>query len=425
MAKPVGVKHGTNLLSAMQVQAFKGPGRLNDGAGLSLSVTANGYRRWIYRYSFGGSQRDLFLGSATKLALKQARALRDKARSQLVDGLDPAESMSARARKKQEAIAAGIPSFGDFIEDHLTDLEPTFKNAKARKPWELALKVYAKPLHGQRMNAITTTEVAKVLRPIWHSKKETARRLRWRLESVFASAIVAGYRDKDARGQIIQQRNPAAWKDNLEQLPGFKGKPQEEATRHHASMPYQDVPAFLGQLRGMEGLSAKALELAILTASRTGEVIGARWDEIDLEARTWTLPASRMKARRSHVVPLTKPALRLLKELPRMEASAFVFPGVTAKKHMSNMALLMLLRRMEIEFTAHGFRSSFRTWASECTQFPREIAEMALAHQVGSDVERAYNRTTLLEKRRALADAWAAYCEPASGSKVVKLSRVN
>jgi integrase len=414
MAKPAGVKHKTNALTDTQVKAFRKPGRLNDGAGLSLSVTANGYRRWIFRYSYGGSQRDLFLGSASKLALKQARSLRDKAKGLLADGFDPSEILTARARKKQEAIAAGVPTFGDFVDGHLTDLSPTFKNDKARQPWELALRVYARPLHAQRINAITATDVAKVLRPIWHSKLETARRLRWRLESVFAAAIVAGYRDKDGRGELIQQRNPAAWKDNLEQLPGFKGRPHERTAKHHSSMPYQEVPAFLSQLRAMEGLSPRALELAILTACRTGETIGARWDEIDLAARTWAIPASRMKGHRAHVVPLSKSAARLLKELPRMEASPFVFPGLTAGKHLSNMVLLMLLRRMKCSYTAHGFRSSFRTWASECTQFPREIAELALAHQVGSDVERAYNRTTLLEKRRALADAWAAYCEPNS-----------
>jgi integrase len=425
MAKRVGERHKTNALTDVQVRAFKKPGRLNDGAGLSLSVTANGYRRWMFRYSYGGVQRDLFLGSAAKLVLKQARNMRDKARSILADGLDPAESLSATARKKQEAVAAGIPTFGEFAAEHLRDLSPTFSNNKARQPWELALKVYAAPLHSQRINTITTTDLANLLRPFWHSKRETARRLRWRLEAVFASAIVAGYRDKDGRGQLIQQRNPAAWKDNLEQLPGFKNTVQRAEVKHHAAMPYQHVPGFLGRLRGMDGQSARALELAILTACRTGEIIGARWEEIDLEQSLWTIPAARMKARRNHIVPLSRPALRLLKNLPRLNASPFVFPGPTEQKHMSNMALLMLLRRMDCKFTAHGFRSSFRTWASECTQFPKEIAEMALAHQVGSEAERAYNRTTLVEKRRALAETWSNYCELDAAGKVVSIRRAN
>ena len=419
MAKKVGVKHGVNLLTDAAVRAFKGPGRLNDGAGLSLVVTRDGFRRWIYRFTFGGKQRDLFLGST--LTLKAARVQRDKAKAVLASGYNPADTLSAKARKMQQAVAAGVPTFGTFADTYLTDLSPTLKDAKARQPWELALKVYAKPLHDQRLNTITSTDVAAVLRPIWQTKKETARRLRWRLEAVFSAAAVAGYREKDATGQVITVRNPAAWKGNLDQLPGFKAKAGATAETHHAAMDYRAVPAFMAQLRGMEGLAAKALELAILTAARTGEAIGCRWNELDLEAGLWTIPAARMKAGRAHEVPLSKPALDLLKAMPHYEASPYVFPGTNSTKHLSNMALLMLLRRAGLKVTAHGFRSSFRTWAAECTTFPREIAEMALAHRVGTDVERAYNRTTLIERRRALADAWAAYCEPQGAGNVVEL----
>ena len=420
MPKSIGKKHGRDLLTDLHVKAFKGPGRLNDGAGLSLSVTRMGFARWIYRYTYGGKPAELMLGSWPATSLKQARLRRNAARDLLQNGQDPRSALSAKARKRQQAVAAGVPTFGEYVETHLQHLQPTLKDKKARQPWELALRVYAKPLHDRRLNDITALDVASVLRPLWTTKKETARRLRWRLESVLAAAIVTGYREKDQQGNPITQRNPAAWADNLAELPGFKAKDRASkmAPKHHSAMPYGDVPAFIARLKSMENMSARALELAILTSARTSEVIGMRWDEIDQQAALWTLPASRMKAGREHVVPLTAEALAAIAAIPKMNASPFVFSGVDAGTHMSNMALLMLLRRMEVPFTAHGFRSSFRTWAAECTQFPREIAELALAHTVGSEVERAYSRSTLLEKRRALAMEWARYLYAASKQRV-------
>ena len=233
MVKQAGVKHGANLLSAVEVKSFTRKGRLNDGAGLSLSVDGRGYRRWIFRYTFDDKARELFLGTDKRLTLAQARTQRDKARAQIADGMDPADALSATSRKRRQAVSGGVPTFESFVESYLRDLEPSFKNPKAKQPWLLALNVYAKPLHGLRLNAVTTSDVASVLRPVWQAKPETARRLRWRLEAVFASGVVSGFRNKDPRGQIIQQRNPAAWVDDLEQLPGFKNASTKRAEGHH------------------------------------------------------------------------------------------------------------------------------------------------------------------------------------------------
>lgn len=425
MPKAKGSKHVSNKLTALAVKAFQGPGRINDGDGLSLSVTKQGYRRWIFRYSYGGKQRDLFLGSGRALTLEGARKLRDKGKQYVQAGTDPAAAMSKAARREAERLTAGIPTFEKAAQEYLRKLEPTFKNDKARQPWELAFFTYGKPICPLSLNAITTSHIEEILEPIWHTKRETARRVRWRLEKVFSAAIVKGYRRENPKGEVITVANPAAWKDNLETLLlDKKRKGAASQASHHPAMPYNDVPEFMSSLAGRGGLAATALRLCILTATRTSEALGARWDEIDTKHKLWTIPAERMKMSEPHIIPLTKPVLEIIAALPRMAASPYLFPGLTAKQHLSQMSMLMLLRRMKLEgVTVHGFRSSFRTWAAECTQFPSEIAEMALAHKVGSDVERAYNRTTLIEKRRALADAWSNFCLQNVTGNVVKLAK--
>ena len=383
---------------------------MNDRGGLCLVVTAAGYRRWIFRYSYGGKQCDLFLGSTGKVTLKKARTDRDKARAHLLDGIDPAGVMNASAKKKQQLVAAGIPTFGQFANQYVDELAPSLKNKKSRQPWDLTLKVYCKSIHDLRLNAMTVDDVAGVLRPIWTSKHQTAKKVRWRIEAVFASAVVKRYREKDQRGETIQCQNPAKL-EYISQLPGFRKRTGSAEAKHLPAMLYQETPAFMQQLKTGEGNSARALELTILTACRTGDAIDAKWKEIDLDKAIWTISAERMKMGREHIIPLAPPVVELLRGLERMEGSPFVFPGITAKKHLSNMAMLKRLERMgRGDVTTHGFRTAFRTWASECTQVPREFAELALAHQVGSEVERAYNRTTLIERRRELMDSWALFC---------------
>lgn len=423
MPKPIGYKHRRDALSALQVKAFKGPGRLNDGAGLSLSVNQQGYARWVYRFTFAGKQRDLFLGSRNDLGLAQARKARDRAADLVSEGQNPADAMNRAAIRAGEIQTASIPTFEQAARAYITKLTPTFKNEKAKQPWELAFFTYAQSICPLAINAITSEHIETILDPIWHTKRETARRVRWRIEKVFSAAIVKGHRSVNPRGELITIKNPAAWKDNLESLlldKNRKGKVRKVI--HHPSMPFAQVPAFMTSLRDKKGLAAIALQLCIMTCTRTSEALGARWDEFDLVQGLWSIPADRMKMDEPHIIPLSEPVLEIMRALPRLAASPFVFPGLTAKKHLSQMSMLMLLRRMESDgVTVHGFRSSFRTWAAECTQFPSEIAELALAHKVGSEVERAYNRSTLLDKRRLLAEAWSDYCTHIHPDNVVSL----
>lgn len=231
----------------------------------------------------------------------------------------------------------------------------------------------------------------------------------------------SSHRDKNPDGEVIVQRNPAGWMDNLDSTSLKRRKITKQLVKHHPSLPFKDVPAFLADLRGRESLAARALELCILTATRTAEVTGARWSEFDLTNGTWTIPAERMKAGREHVVPLSEPALAIMKALPRYEGSPFIFAGLTGQKHLSNMSMAMLSRRMRREkVTVHGFRSTFRDWAAETTQFPAEVAEMALAHIIASKVERAYRRGDLLDKRTMLMSAWAKFCNPRGGNVVTR-----
>ena len=257
---------------------------------------------------------------------------------------------------------------------------------------------------------MTTDNVLNVLRPIWHTKAETAVRLRGRIESVLTAATVKGLRLGE---------NPARWRGHLAELLPARNK--VAPVEHHAALPFAELPAFFLRLQAADGLGARALELAILTAGRTGEVLGAPWAEIDLDAALWTIPAPRMKAKREHRVPLSAPAVTLLRKLAAIRESEFVFAGQRISQTLSNMALLMALRRMKrSDLTAHGFRSTFRDWAAETTPFPSEVVEMALAHAVGDKVEAAYRRGDLFKKRRELMEAWGCYCTGQEAVAAVK-----
>lgn len=425
MAKAKGSKHNPGQVTALQVQRFKEPGKLKIGHGLYFVVTPAGNRRWVYRYTFAGRSAELFLGPESRLSLAEARGKSAEALALVKEGKDPRHSMNAQARRAKQFEVAGVPSFGVLADGYIESLSSAFKDSKARQPWVLSLGSYAAPIRNMPVNAITTAHVADLLKPIWATKPETARRVRWRVEAVFREAIARGHRETDPDGQRIIQRNPAAWADNLDATALARLDKRQRRVKHHAAMPFSEVPAFLADLRGRESLAARALELCILTATRTAETTGARWQEFDLQAGVWIIPAERMKAGREHVIPLSGPALAIVTAIPRHAGSPFVFPGLTGKSHLSNMAMAMLLRRMgKGGITVHGFRSSFRDWASEVTQFPQEVAEMALAHTIASKVERAYRRGDLFDKRRLLMDAWASYCAPEKPGKIVTLRKV-
>jgi integrase len=303
-------------------------------------------------------------------------------------------------------------TFGQAADALFESMSPSWRNAKHRWQWDQSLRKYCKPLRDKPVAAIGTDDVLQVVKPLWRTRPETAARLRGRIERVLDSA--------KARGQPMGE-NPARWKGHLASL---LPRRQKLYRGHLAAMPFGDVPAFVAKLREMEGTSPGALEFAILTAARSGEVRNATWDEIDFEARLWTIPARRMKGAREHRVPLSPRALAILREMEKARRSAFVFPGFKRDCPLSDMTLSAVLRRAGADVTVHGFRSSFRDWCGERTAFPREVAEAALAHLVGDDVERAYRRGDALEKRRKLMDAWAQFCAGSAGHglKVVRLA---
>jgi integrase len=289
-------------------------------------------------------------------------------------------------------------------------IETGFRNAKHRSQWRNTLTTYTTPIWNKRLAEIETDDVLACLKPIWTAKAETASRVRGRIERVLDAAAARGLRSRD---------NPARWRGHLANL-----LPKRPEHVHHAAMPFDDLPAYVARLRESDGISARALEFTILTATRSGEVLGARWSEIDLDAKVWTVSAGRMKSAREHRVPLSERAVEILSALAAVKIGDYVFPGAKRGSPLSVMALTMVMRRMGMEaFTVHGFRSAFRDWAGERTNFPREIAEAALAHVVGDETERAYRRGDALEKRRALMEAWAIFCEPNTSNIVVPLAR--
>jgi integrase len=395
----------TNRLTVRKVETAK-PGKYEDGHGLRLVVSLSGARKWVFRFMRAGKRVEMGLGSAADVTLAQAREKATDARRLAKAGKDP---VSAR---RAERAAGADETFGPFALKLIETIETGFRNQKHRAQWRTTLTTYAAPIWNKRLADIETDDVLSCLKPIWQAKAETASRVRGRIERVLDAAAARGLRSRD---------NPARWRGHLANL---LAKPQKLARGHHAAMPFNDVPGFVAKLREVEGVSAPALEFAILTAARSGEVLGARWSEIDLTGKVWTVHARRTKAAREHRVPLTDRAIAILEMMATTRASDFVFPGAKRGKPLSVTALTMAMRRIGAgDYTVHGFRSAFRDWAGERTNFPREIAEAALAHVVGDATERAYRRGDALEKRRALMEAWAAFCEPNTGDIVVPLAR--
>ncbi len=370
---------------------------------------------WIYRFMLDGKSREMGLGSCDDLGLADARELARQYRKRVrIDKVDPLDERRSRAAERRAAVearrveAAKEMTFRQCAERYIAAQSVAWKNQKHARQWPATLAAYAHPHFGDMpVESVDTGLVLKAVEPIWLTKPETASRVRGRIESVLDWATAREYREGP---------NPARWKGHLENLLPSRSKVAK--VKHHEALPYRDVAVFIGELRQQEGIAARALEFAVLTAARTGETIGARWDEINLDERLWVVPGERMKAGKEHRVPLSDSAIAVLEKMRQIREGDFVFPGAKAGKPLSNMALLMLLRRIgHDELTTHGFRSTFADWAAERTNFPDEVRQMALAHTVSDKVEAAYRRGDLFQKRRNLMAAWARYCDAPSIGK--------
>lgn len=408
---------GIERLKSLVISRALKRGYYADGGGLYLQVSAIGNKSWVFRYRVRSPDptkrrlREMGLGSFNAVTLSEARVVARACRKQLYDGVDPIDS-------RRQARAIEVLTFEQCAESYLSAYSVAWKNKKHSKQWAATLAQYAYPVFGSKpVQEVTVGLVMQVLEPIWGTKTETARRLRGRIERILNWATTMGHRHGE---------NPARWTGLIDRLVPAHRKIVR--VKHHAALPFSDIPDFMMKLRAQDGIGAIALEFAILTAARTSEVIGATWAEISLEQRTWTIPAGRMKAGHEHQVPLAMSAVELLRRMEHLRTGDVVFPGQSKSGYLSNMALLAVLKRMKrSDVTAHGFRSSFRDWVSECTDYPREVAEMALAHSIGNAVEAAYRRGDLFGKRRALMALWAKYCDAAQIDNVtpVELARTS
>ena len=384
-----------NRLSPLRVQKLKRKGLHADGGGLYLRVTDGGTKSWMFRYGEGGKLRDMGLGPVHTISLPRARELARECRELRLQGIDPIahRRVSLAARRASDAKATTFRQCADaFIASH----ESGWRNASHRSQWVNTLAQHAHPtLGGLSVADIDTALVMKTIEPIWKTIPETASRVRGRIEAILDWAKVSGYR---------MGENPARWRGHLDHL--LPARAKVARIRHHAALPYAEIGAFMATLRQNGSVGASALEFTILTAARTGEALGATWDEFD--AKVWTIPAERMKGGREHRIPLSDAALALLRQMRGVRTNDFVFPG--RRGRLTHKTMQLVLRRMGHGGTVHGFRSTFRDWAAEQTAFPAELAEMALAHSVGSAVEAAYRRSDLFDKRCKLMAAWAAFC---------------
>jgi len=402
-----------NRLSDRGVKALKDKGVYSDGGGLYLRIDAAGAKRWVFIFQWNKRRSEMGLGGVTTVKLAEARQAAEIARKQVRDGVNP-----ITARKASLAAQTGR-TFGEVADLLVESWRTGWRNPKHAEQWVMTLREYV-TFRDRPIDAVSTDDVLRTFQPMWLAKPETARRLRGRIERVLDAARAREWRTGE---------NPARWRGHLDMLLPMQNK----LTRgHHAAMPYPDVAAFMGALIEREAMAARALAFTILTAARTGEAIGATWKEVDLEAGVWIVPAERMKAKREHRVPLSPAAVEILKPLAEgvNDPHQRVFhngkrDGDTMRfKPLSNMAMTMLMRRMgHAEITVHGFRSTFRDWAAESTTFPREVAEQALAHIVGSETERAYRRGDAFEKRRKMMEAWASFLARPAGAKVVPMRR--
>ena len=387
-----------NRLTARQVSAAKEPGRHADGVGLYLRITPAGARAWVFMTATAGKRAEIGLGPASSVPLATARRLAGQMREAVALRTDPRAVITPAVAPEP----ARVITFGEFADTYISSVEAGWRNAVHRQQWRQSLKDHAPALQGVLISDVSTDDVLAALQPIWLTKSETAKRVRGRIEKILDAAKARGLRPREAL-------NPAAWRGHLALLLPMQSK----FTRgHHPALPWAEAPDFVGALRQRQAVAARCLEFVILTAARSGEALGATWSEINIEAKSWTVPAARMKAGVEHVVPLSDAAVALLKLVRPTEAKpaspVFAVGGVAR----SNMAMAMLLRRMGYgNITTHGFRSTFRDWAGDATTFPREIVEQALAHTIQNQAERAYRRGTALERRRELMQAWSSFLE--------------
>ncbi len=394
-------------LSALKVEKVKAPGMYLDGAGLYLQVSGNGTDRvnksWLFQYKFNGRQRQMGLGSYTVLCLAEARAKAAEARKLRLSGIDPLEARNAD-KAAEQLERAKETTFEECAEAYIKAHRPGWKNEKHAAQWQSSLKTYAYPLIGKLpVQEIDTDKVLSALQPIWTKVTETATRIRSRIELILDWAKVKGLRTGD---------NPARWKGHLDKLLPRRSKVQK--VKHHPALPYNDMAAFMVKLRKEEGVAARALEFVIMTCTRTTEARKAEWPEIGDKDTIWTVPEGRMKGEREHRIPLSSPATSVLR-LRRKEqrkGEKLIFPSTKPGKSLSENAMLALLGRMGYgHITVHGFRSTFRDWAADCTEYADAVAEVALSHVNDDETEAAYKRSDLFEKRRALMGDWAKFCE--------------
>jgi integrase len=385
------------------------PGWHSDGGGLYLRVGPGDARRWIFIFRWHGRRAEMGLGGLSSVTLAAARLRAADARNLLAQGKNPIEARKAEVAARQSAI-----TFGAFADSLIADISSEFRNAKHAAQWKMTLTKYAAPIRDKNIAEITTDDVLGVLKPIWQTKPETASRLRGRIERVLDGARARGLRDRE---------NPARWRGHLNHLL----PPRQKLARGHlAAMPFKEVPAFMGRLRALGGVTALALEFLILSAARTKEVRLATWSEFDREGRAWTIPALKTKTGTPRRVPLTDRMIAILAEVEQVRVNEFVFPGERSRQGISDNVLVKLLNKClngdKAAATVHGFRSSFRDWAAEQTAFPREIIEMALGHKVVGEVEGAYWRSDMLERRRQLMTAWERFCSTTPDERVINIS---
>lgn len=385
-------------------------GSHSDGGGLILRLNGKGSANWLHRYQMNGKRRDMGLGSYPIVSLADARAKVAEARKLIADGKDPITERDRQAALRAYQAASGV-TFEQVAAYYLDSNLESWKNAKHRYQWQSTLSTYVYPVIGHKsIQDVTTEDVLKILNPIWLEKPETASRVRGRVEIILNAAKVRGLRTGD---------NPAAWRGHLEGVLAKRNKSQQ--VKHHAAMPFDDLPNFMQELKQQIAYSAKALQFLILTACRTSEVCNATWNEIDLDAQVWTIPAERMKAGQAHRIPLTPSMVDLLESLHR-DGSPFLFRGQDSNKPISTGTMAALLRRMGYnQYTVHGFRSTFRDWAGECTHHPRDVCEQALAHTLESKTEASYRRGDSFNKRRVLMEEWCVFATtPVDNSNLVR-----
>jgi integrase len=404
------VARAVNRLKDVTVRRATKPGMYADGAGLYLRVGPTGAKAWVFRYRRDGKLHDLGLGPLNAVGLASARQRAQRCREQRLDGIDPLGAKRA-GRDAARLAAAKSVTFKDCADAYVSAHQVAWRNAAWRKQWPAILTAYVYPVFGAMpVHEIDTALVMKAIEPLWTTKTVTASRLRGQIESVLDWARTRGYR---------QGENPARWRGHLENL--LPSERKVRLVKHHPALPYAEMAVFMAELRRQNCVAARALEFTILTSARVGEVFQARWAEVDIGERLWTIPASKMKSGRQHRVPLSGAAIAVVEEMGAIRQNDLLFPGY--KGHtFKHTALHNLLHKMgHTNITIHGFRSSFRDWAAEISGFPAEVAEMALAHQVGSAVERAYRRSDLFARRRQLAEAWSAFCAGSPAGEVVLL----